>query len=347
MLKTELIKEVCFEASNQPELMAALLRYKPSLGKQTENPFKKDHFHVVYLDLNTGPRIVFHRGGDRPWEIPAINFETRLLGLPELNFEEVCFLIATYGNEEILKSNDQVNWDSVPEKLKNIILATKGYLVFEDQGIELYRSLCEENNQAAFEWLDQIKKYKKQGWQQFLKMTSDSFSVDDLKNLFLHPDYAPSFKRKPVNEAYDILSQLSEDYQIIEEHETWLHLRLDGSYLHEDQEKLFLEDELLKAKLKKDALGNYRIAFWLKNEQIHIDQEIEIGLNYEYASLNEIAALTGWYVLPNENQFIIDFTATIELPDKSDFCTLSMKANFNFALPEELKRHKMIYKLYQ
>lgn len=343
----EFIKEVCFRSDERPELMASLLRYKPSLKQPKEKPFKKDYFHVVYLESPTGPKIIFQKGADKPLQIPEIDFKTRLLQLDELNFDEVCFLITTYRYEEKVKPNTRVTWDTIPEKLRNIVSATKGYLIFEEQGIELYRSLCEDNNQAAFEWLDQIKTYKKEGWRQFLKMTSDTVSTDDLKNLFIYPDYAPNFRPKPVNETYDILNQISEDYQIVEEHETWLHLRQDGFYSEEDQDELVIPDELLKAKLKRDTIGNYRIAFWLKNEVIGIDQEIELGLNYKYSTLDCIEVLTGCFLKPNDNQFILDFTATMKLQDGSDFFGLFMKANLNFALPQELEKNKIVYKLYQ
>lgn len=347
MQNIDLIKEICFRSDEQPELMASLLSYKPSLKLPRETPFKKDHFHVVYLDSVNGPRIIFQRGADRHLQTPKIDFKTRLLQLDELNFDEVCFLIATYGHEDKVQSNTRVTWDTIPEKLRNIVLPTKGYLIFEEQGIELYRSLCEDNNQAAFDWLDQIKTYKKEGWRQFLKMTSDTLSTDDFKNLFIYPDYAPSFRSKPVNETYDILNLISEDYQIVEEHETWVHLRQDGFYSEEDQNELVIPDELLKAKLRRDAIGNYRIAFWLKNEVIGIDREIELGLNYDYATLDCIEVLTGCFLKPNDNQFILDFTATMKLQDGSDFFGLFMKANLNFALPQELEKNKMVYKLYQ
>ena len=347
MKNINLIKEVCFEVASQPTLMAALLKYRPALEKDIQKkPFIKTCFHVVYLDLPSGPKIVYSRGFNRPLEIPRTDFKTRLENLPQITFDEVCFLLATYGDEDTPHFNDKVDWTAIPEKLKKCLLPTRGYLVFEEQGAELYRQCFGNDNQAAFEWVEQVKKFRKEAWPTFLSMATTEMSKDDLKNLFLNTEIAPYFKPKPTYETYDILSLISEDHQIVEEYDTWLHLRQDGFYLKEEQEELFIEDELVKAKLKKDLLGNFRIAFWLKNEILEIDREIELGLNYEYATLNTISGLTGWYVEPVNNQFILDFIATIDLPDKSDYFSLSIKANFNFALPEELKKNKMIYKLY-
>ena len=348
MKNIDVVKEICFRADSDKHaaLMTALIRYKPSLGKPREKPFTNDYFHVVYLDLPSGPKIVYSRGFNGSLEIPRTDFKTRLENIPQINFDEVCFLLATYGDEDTPHFNDKVDWTTIPKKLKKCLLPTRGYLVFEEQGAELYRQCFGSDNQVAFEWVNQVKKLRKEAWPTFLSMAKAEMFKDDLKNLFLNTEIAPYFKSKPTYETYDILSLISEDYQITEEYETWLHLRQDGFYLQEDQEELFVEDDLLKAKLKKDASGNYRIAFWLKNELFGVDQEIELGLNYTYATHNYISGLAGWYIQPNEHQFILDFTATIELPDKSDFYSLSFKANFNFALPEEMKKDRMVYKLY-
>jgi hypothetical protein len=347
MLNTTLIKEECFEASSNPTLMAALLKYRPALEKDIQKkPFIKTCFHVVYLDLPSGPKIVYSRGFNRPLEIPQTDFKTRLEKLPQITFDEVCFLLATYGDAETPHFNDKVDWNTVPEKLKKCVLPTRGYLLFEEQGYELYRQCIDADNQAAFKWVEQVKKFSKEAWPTFLSMATSEMPEDDLKNLFLNAEIAPYFKTKPTYETYDILSLISENHQIVEEYDTWLHLRQSGFLIKEEQEELFCDDELLKAKLKKDVLGNFRIAFWLKNEIFHIDQEIEIGLNYEYATLNNISDFMGQYIEPSNHQFIIDLPATIELPDKSDYFSLYIKANFNFALPEELKKNKMVYKLY-
>jgi hypothetical protein len=276
----------------------------------------------------------------------AIEVEEKCPLAMVINFDEVCFLLATYGDEDTPHFNEKVDWNTVPEKLKKCLLPTRGYLLFEEQGAELYRQCIDTDNQAAFKWVEQVKKFRKEAWPTFLSMATTEMSKDDLKNLFLNAEIAPYFKTKPTYETYDILSLISENHQIVEEYDTWLHLRQSGFLIKEEQEELFCEDELLKAKLKKDVLGNFRIAFWLKNEIFHIDQEIEIGLNYEYATLNNISDFMGQYIEPSNHQFIIDLPATIELPDKSDYFSLYIKANFNFALPEELKKNKMVYKLY-
>jgi hypothetical protein len=348
MKNIDSIKELCFEAASQPTLMAALLNYRPELEKDIQKkPLLKHKFHVVYLDLPAGPKIVYCRGFNRALQIPKTNFKTRLEKISQINFDEVCFLLATYGDEDTPHFNEKVDWNTVPEKLKKCVLPTRGYLLFEEQGYELYRQCIDADNQAAFKWVEQVKKFSKEAWPTFLSMATNEMSKDDLKNLFLNAEIAPYFKTKPTYETYDILSLISENHQIVEEYDTWLHLRQSGFLIKEEQEELFCEDELLKAKLKKDMLGNFRIAFWLKNEIFHIDQEIEIGLNYEYATLNNISDFMGQYIEPSNHQFIIDLPATIELPDKSDYFSLYIKANFNFALPEELKKNKMVYKLYQ
>jgi hypothetical protein len=347
MLNTTLIKEVCFEAASQPTLMAALLNYRPALGKDIQKkPLLKHKFHVVYLDLPAGPKIIYCRGFNRPVEIPKTNFKTRLEKISQINFEEICFLLATYGDEDTPHFNDKIDWDIVPEKLKKCLMPTRGYLVFEEQGAELYRQCINDDNQAAFEWIDQVKSFRKEAWPKFLSMANGEMSEHDLKNLFLNSEIAPYFRPKPSYETYDLLSLISENHQIVEEHEIWMHLRQDGFYLKEEQEELFIEDELLKAKLKKDVLGNYRIAFWLKNELFDLDQEIELGINYHYATYNYIDVLTGWFIQPSEDKFIMDFMTTMDLPDKSDFFSLSLKANFDFALPEMFKKDKMVYKLF-
>jgi len=343
----DLIKELCFEASENPELLNELNKRPPSLLNPKGGRLNKTHFHIVYLELETGTKIIYQNASDRPLKVPKIDFKSRLKNIADVNYDEVCFLITTYGDENIILPNNRTNNDGIPEKLVDIIKPTKGYLIYEEQGIELFRLLYNDDSQEAYDWINDVKKIKNDGWQSFLKMASHTSSLNELKNLFITPEYAPFFRPKPIYETYDVLRLISKDYQIVEEYPSYLHLRQDGFYFKGEQENLFIEDELLKTVLKKDVTGNFYLAFWLRNQVFEIDQEIELGLNLEYASLSNISGFTGWYVQPSEGQFMMDFTATIELPDKSDFYSISMKANFNFPLPEELKVNRMVYKLYQ
>ncbi len=347
MLNIELIKEITFKASGQPELFEALLKYKPSLRNVENNQLKKTYFHVIYLDTKSGPKVVFHRGNNMPIAIPKTDFKTRLASLSSINFDEVCFMLATYGDDEIPDINNRIVTGILPKKLEEILKPTRGYLLYDEQGIELYRLLVKDDWQKGSKWLDDVKKLNKDGKKQYLAMKLNGQPFSNFEELFLDPEYAPSFRPKPVNETYDILQLISKDYQIVASYETWMHLRQDGLYLADGENDLFLEDQLIKSTLKLDGLGNYRIAFLLRNEILDFDQEIELGLNYNYGTSNNISGLTGWFIQPNENQFILDFTAIIEVPDKSDYYSISMKANFNFTLPKELKVNKMVYKLYQ
>ena len=210
MKNIDLIKEVCFEASSLPTLMTALLKYRPTLEKDIQKkPFIKTCFHVVYLDLPSGPKIVYSRGFNRPLEIPRTDFKTRLENLPQITFDEVCFLLATYGDDDTPHFNDNVDWTVIPEELKKCLLPTRGYLVFDEQGADLYRQCFGNDNQAAFEWVEQVRKFRKEAWPTFLSMVTAKMPKHDLKKLFLHPEYAPYFKSKPVYETHDILCLIS------------------------------------------------------------------------------------------------------------------------------------------
>lgn len=240
-------------------------------------------FHVVYWPIGDEYRILHLRASSsNDLEIPELDFATRLKGLSELSEEEVCFLLGTYGRFPFLLSpNPKVDLETVSHEIREIILPTKGYLLFKEQGMEFYSYLKKANSGQSHRWVENWNKKKGKVRTRHLFKGSEEKEVD-LFDFFPQEEMGDFFMNRPTSETYFLLNQLHEGYKDQFVVEGIFKAEYLGDLFYEEpREKEVIEGAVQLIETKN---GWLRLSLFVAFPKLGIRETWEFGLNYQYNS---------------------------------------------------------------
>lgn len=240
-------------------------------------------FHVVYFQIEDEFRILHLRASSRnDLNIPTIDFKSRLDALPEISENELLFFLGTYGRfENPLPSNPNVDWGTMLEEVKTIVIPTKGYVLFKEQAMEWYSYFTGANSGQAFRWMEKWNKKKGNVRENHLFKDSPGNEVD-LIQFFPVEEMGSFFLNKPLSETYFLLQALHEEY--------WDKTIIEGKFKAEYLGDLFYEEGREKETIEGIAYlietnnGLLRLKLFADFPKLGIRETWEFGLNYSYES---------------------------------------------------------------
>ncbi|WP_460318992.1 hypothetical protein [Algoriphagus taiwanensis] len=187
--------------------------------------------------------------------------------------------MGTYGRfENILSENTAVQNQKLPEKILKIIKPTKGYLLFKEQGMELYSEITGANSGEAYKWVENWNKKEQMTRLQHILRSADGIEID-LFSLFVKEEMGSFFLNKPISESFILLRELNPSYQDKFKTEGIFLARFHGDLVDEIKEKESIQS---KAELIETNNGLVRLRLKVEFKKLKIRESWEFGLNFQF-----------------------------------------------------------------
>jgi hypothetical protein len=262
--------------------------------------------------------------------IPEIDFKSRLELFDKFIDENILFLLGTYGRfEKIVPENPFLQNQNLPEKILEIINPTKGYLLFKEQGIELYSQIKGINPGEALNWVENWNKKEQTTREKthIIKVT-DGEEVN-LNSLFVPHEMGCFFLNKPTSETFLLLSELTPSYQDRIKTEGYFQVSFNGDLFYDEVK----EKEIIngKAELIETKNGLIRIRLRVEFSTLKIQEIWEFGLNHKYQGYSWID-FTGLEIIElDEGDYFIQLYPYRKVLGQDIYDDFSLKIRFDKA----------------